>query len=131
MSHIKGDSIELQMKEITQQIAEEINNAIDEAMKEPPKLAKRVIQANAKALVNTGKYRKGWKIKRHRRTKSAVVYNDTEPGRAHLLEYGHVIKNQNGSYGRAPAHPHIKDAETQSVDLFLQTLDSELERILK
>ena len=131
MSFIKGASVELQMREILEGVVNDIGDAVDEALKEPPKLAKRVIQANAKALTNTGRYRKGWKIKRHRRSKGAIVYNDSEPGRAHLLEYGHVIRNQNGTYGRAPAHPHIKDAETQSVELFIDTLDEALDRILK
>lgn len=118
-------SVELQMKEITQEIAESIDNAIDEALKEPPKLAKKLIMNNAPKL--SGSYRKGWRIKRHRRTKGAVVYNATDPGKAHLLEFGHVIKNKNGSYGRAPAHPHIKPAEVQSVDLFIQTLENEID----
>lgn len=128
MSSISGISIEKQMKEITKEIAESINDAVDEALKEPPKLAKRVIMAGAPKL--TGSYRKGWRIKRHRRTKSAVVYNATDPGLAHLLEYGHVTKNQYGQYTRTPAHKHIKPAEEQSVDLFLETIERELNNIL-
>ena len=62
--------------------------------------------------------------------KGAIVYNATDPGRAHLLEYGHVIKNKKGQYGRAPAHPHIKPAEEQSVELFIETLESELNKTL-
>lgn len=120
-------SVEFQMKQITQQITKEIDNAVTVAMKEPPKLAKKLIMSNAPKL--TGSYRKGWKIKRHRRPKSAIVYNETDPGKAHLLEYGHVTKNQFGQYSRTPAHPHIKPAEVQSVDLFLRTLDEELDRI--
>lgn len=126
---MSGKSIEFQMEKILKHTTEQIETAVDVALKEPPKLCKKLIQANAPKL--TGAYRKGWKIKRHRRTKSAVVYNDTEPGKAHLLEYGHVIKNQNGTYGRAPAHPHIKQAETQSVQLFLDTLDEQLDSILE
>lgn len=117
-------SIEFQMKEITKELAKKIDDAITVSMKEPPKLAKKMIMNNAPK--NTGEYRSGWKIKRHRRPKSAIVYNDKAPGKAHLLEYGHVIKNQKGEYGRSPAHPHIKPAEVQSVDLFLQTLEDEL-----
>ena len=113
------------MKEITQEIADNINNAIDVALKEPPKLAKKIIMSNAPKL--SGSYRKGWRIKRHRRTKSAVVYNATEPGKAHLLEYGHMIKNKNGTFGRSPAHPHIKPAEEQSVELFIETLENEID----
>lgn len=128
MAPIKGISLEKQMKEITKEIAEGINNAVDEALKEPPKLAKKVIMSGAPKL--SGSYRKGWKIKRHRRSKSAIVYNATDPGLAHLLEYGHVTKNQYGQYTRTPAHPHIKPAEEQSVDLFLETIERELNNIL-
>ena len=118
-----------QMKELTKEIVDGINDAVDEALKEPPKLAKKVIMAGAPKL--TGSYRKGWRIKRHRRSKSAVVYNATDPGLAHLLEYGHVTKNQYGQYTRTPAHKHIKPAEEQSVELFLNTLNDRLDSILK
>lgn len=117
------------MKELTKEIVDGINDAVDEALKEPPKLAKKVIMAGAPKL--TGSYRKGWRIKRHRRSKSAVVYNATDPGLAHLLEYGHVTKNQYGQYTRTPAHKHIKPAEEQSVELFLNTLNDRLDSILK
>lgn len=131
MSRMNGTSVEIQMKELLENVSKEISAAVDESLKEPPKLCKKIIQTNAQALKNTGEYRRGWKIKRHRRTKSAVVYNDTKPGLAHLLEYGHVIKNKNGEYGRAPAHQHIKPAETESVELFVRTLDEKLDSILK
>lgn len=117
-------SLEKQFKEITKEITEAVDQAVNEALKEPPKLAKKVIMAGAPKL--SGSYRKGWKIKRHRRSKSAIVYNETDPGLAHLLEFGHVTKNQYGQYTRTPAHPHIKPAEEQSVDLFLETIEREL-----
>ena len=122
-------SIEFQMKQLLEGTAEQIDKAVDEALKEPPKLAKKLIMSNAPKL--SGSYRRGWKIKRHRRTKSAVVYNDTDPGLAHLLEYGHVSKNQYGVYGRVNGKAHIKPAEVQSVELFIQTIDEELNQILK
>ena len=125
MSGISGVSIEKQFKQITKEIAEAVDQAVDTALKEPPKLAKKVIMSGAPKL--SGSYRKGWKIKRHRRSKSAVVYNATDPGLAHLLEFGHVTKNQYGQYTRTPAHPHIKPAEQQSVDLFIETLERELD----
>lgn len=122
-------SVEFQMKQLMDGVSEKIEKAVDEALKEPPKLTKKLIMKNAPRL--SGSYRRGWKIKRHRKVKSAVVYNDTDPGLAHLLEFGHIAKNQRGVYGRVNGIKHIKPAEEEGVDLFIQTINEALDEILE
>lgn len=57
--------------------------------------------------VKTGSYAKGWKVGT-RRGSDYIVHNATDYQLTHLLENGHVIRNKKGTYGRAPAHKHIK-----------------------
>lgn len=57
----------------------------------------------------SGKYAAGWSSRKtgeHGFTVYNKVYQLT-----HLLENGHMIRNKKGTYGRAPAHPHIAPAE--------------------
>lgn len=63
---------------------------------------------------SSGEYAKGWTVKRGRANSggfSFIVHNKNAPGLTHLLEHGHVTRNQYGEYGTTPAHPHIAKAE--------------------
>lgn len=57
----------------------------------------------------TGDYARGWTWRQA--GLGFVVYNATDYQLTHLLEKGHAIVNGHGTYGRAPAHPHIKPVE--------------------
>lgn len=72
----------------------------------------------------SGEYASGWVSKPL--PKGAIVYNDTKPQLTHLLENGHGIKNQFGSYGRAHAHKHIKKAETKYAKELVERLVDEV-----
>lgn len=80
-----------------------------------------------------GRYAKGWTVKKDRSLKGIskigdyTVHNKTDWQLTHLLENGHVIKNQYGSYsGRVPASPHIKDAEQTAIRECLSDLEAKL-----
>lgn len=68
----------------------------------------------AKSRRDTGAYRRGWKVGVERNecagTVEAVVYNATAPQLTHLLENGHVVANQHGTYGTVPGDHVIADA---------------------
>ena len=67
------------------------------------------------------RYRRGWRKKKEERTPLTVryvVHNKTDPGLTHLLEFGHVIKNKYGAYGRTTPRPHIKPAEENAAKAF-------------
>lgn len=57
----------------------------------------------------TGDYASGWTTRKS--GLGVIVYNKKAPGLTHLLEYGHVIENKFGEYGRAPARVHIAPVE--------------------
>lgn len=123
-----ANNISLQMDEILKEISEEVDDAIEEGLKKAPKLCKKELRANSPK--NTGDYSKGWKIKRHKkRFKGATVYNDKKPRLTHLLENGHVIRNGKGTYGRAPAQPHIEPASEKATELFIDTVMEKVEKI--
>ena len=56
----------------------------------------------------------------------ALVYNKYAWQLTHLLEKGHMIANQYGTYGRAPAYPHIAPAEERGINEYLNELEKKL-----
>ena len=105
-------------------VAVQMAQLLDEVNKDVEKSAKTNIQRVAKesvqklkntSPVKTGSYASGWGTKKQGDA-DIVVYNRTAPGLTHLLENGHVIRNKKGTYGRAPAHKHIKPVEDWAID---------------
>lgn len=58
----------------------------------------------------TGKYAKGWQVKKLDKM-TQVVHNATAYQLTHLLENGHVVRNAKGTYGRTNGIKHIKPVE--------------------
>lgn len=105
-------------------VAVQMQKLLDEVNKDVQESTKRNINAITKESVQklrntspskTGEYAKGWGVKKQGDMDS-VVYNRLMPGLTHLLENGHVIRNKKGTYGRAPAHKHIKPVEDWAID---------------
>lgn len=98
---------------------------LDEVNKDVQDSAKKNINAVAKESVlklkntspvgRTGDYAKGWGTKKQGEM-DVVVHNRTDYQLTHLLENGHVVRNKKGTYGRAPAHKHIKPVEDWAID---------------
>lgn len=105
----KTGSVSLQMKELLDDYYEEVQKVTDEAIKD-------VAAESVAKLRNTspkgasGRYARGWTVKKDGKL-GRVVYNKTDWQLTHLLENGHIIKNQFGTYGRAPAIKHITPVE--------------------
>ena len=106
-------SVEIQMKELLNEIDEDIRNSV-----------KRNIDAVSKEAVQklkntspqkTGSYSRGWSKKRQGEM-DTVVYNRTDASLTHLLENGHIIKNKKGTYGRTRAIKHIAPVEEWASD---------------
>lgn len=126
------------MKEIQAQIGKILEEYTDEVAVKVARIAESVARDVANDLRSTsprgkGKrhYADGWRVKREtvagrRGTAAAIVYNATKPGLTSLLERGHVVRNQYGTYGRARAIPHIGPAEERGNAEFLRRLESEL-----
>lgn len=97
----------VQLNEILDQYEERVEKAANEAFNEVATEAVQKLKNSSPKL--TGKYAKGWKKKKQ--GDGYVVYNAEAPGLTHLLENGHVIRNQYGSYGRTTAQKHIAPVE--------------------
>ena len=105
----KTGSVSIQMKEILDEFSDKVNEVLEES-------ANTVADESVNKLQNTspyksGDYARGWKVKKESAT-SVIVHNSDHYQLTHLLENGHVIRNKKGTYGRAPAHKHIKPVET-------------------
>lgn len=84
------------MEEHCFEVDEEATQAAGEAGQ---RAAEALKQRSAK---NTGRYSKGWAATAEASESGidVTVHNKTAPGLTHLLEKGHAIVNQHGSYGR-------------------------------
>ena len=105
-------TITLDVEEILNDYSEEVRHVVDEAVNDVAKeCAQRLRDTSPK---KTGEYASGWTIRKERGNKGLAkltVFNKKAPGLTHLLEFGHVIRNGKGTYGRAPAYPHIAPVE--------------------
>lgn len=85
-----------------------------------------------KGLHDTGAYASGWKASKRKgkgKISGFVVHNAKKPQLTMLLEYGHIIRNQYGTYGRTMGIPHIKPAETWSQQEIIRRLGNRLRQI--
>ncbi len=108
-----GGSVTAQMSELL----DEVNKDVEKSTRTN---IQRIAKEGAQKLRNTspkmtGEYAQGWGVKKLG-DKDVVIHNKTMPGLTHLLENGHVIRNKKGTYGRAPAHKHIKPVEDWAID---------------
>lgn len=115
-----------QMREILESVSDGVQDAVSEGMsKSPKRAASKLRSASPK---NKGDYAKGWRAKRID-DNEAVVYNATHPGLTHLLENGHVIRNQSGEYGRYNGIKHIEPVEEDAAEDFFNTISEALDKI--
>lgn len=98
----------------------ELGKVLDEYEKELDENVNIVMHAVAKEAAaklkaespkKTGEYARGWKVKNDFDSKTYTVYNATKPGLTHLLENGHLGRNQYGTWGRVPGKKHIEPVE--------------------
>ena len=106
-----------------EQYNEEVDRATKAAAKEAAEVTVRELKSTSpkrKGGKGKGKYARGWTYKKQELgiNMSYVVYNKGAPGLTHLLERGHVIRNQSGSWGRIRAIPHIARAAEAGIQRF-------------
>lgn len=120
-----ADSVAEQLTRILDDYGDEVKNvARKDAKKAGRETAKELKNVSPK---DTGEYASGWAAKQVDED-TVTVYNRKMPGLAHLLEKGHLIRNKKGTYGRAPAHPHIADVEAEQVEQFVSNVERDLQR---
>ena len=95
-----------------------------EAVRSAGKTVRKEIKGNAPK--NTGEYGMSWRVKTVRETSqtlAVVVHSRNRYQLAHLLEYGHALRNG----GRYEGEVHIATAEEQG----MRQLQEEIERALR
>lgn len=131
-------SISEQLKDILEDETLETRKKIEEVSDEASEYGLKLIKKRSprdknrkSSRVGKGRYASGWRdekeyvggfIMKH------TLHNVNEPTLTHLLENGHVVKNQFGTYGRAEAIPHIERTEKDTADHFEQNVIRKLEK---
>ena len=116
-----ANSIQVDFK-LAAQIAKAVDDYGEQMKKKVQKVGRecannccKEIKETAAAKLSKGRsgdYERGWKVKTEKEDATGygfVVYNKDHPGLTHLLEKGHVERNQAGTWGRVPAYPHIEE----------------------
>ena len=117
-----------QMADVIMKGLNEYAELATEDMKKAVKRAGTTVrkEISANAPVDTGEYAKSWTAKKVRETSNAltvVVHSKNRYQLAHLLEYGHALRNG----GRYEGKVHIASAE----ELGKKQLQKEIEKALK
>ena len=107
------------LKEVDKEVKEAAEDAIDESSKETAKLLRKI------SPKRKGNYAKGWTVKKEDKL-TRIVHNKTHYRLTHLLENGHVIKNQYGEYGRVAGEKHIEPVEKWAVDDVVERINRKL-----
>ncbi len=110
-------SIVRALDDYTEEVQEAVGRAVIEVGKETAADLKQVNRVGNSNVWK--KYPLGWKVKNTARKgrQIAEVHNATEYRLTHLLENGHVIKNQTGkTFGRTREFPHIITEEKKAVE---------------
>lgn len=118
-----ADSVGEQLTRILDDYGDEVKNvARKDAKKAGRQTAKELKNVSPK---DSGEYASGWATKQVDED-TVTVYNRKMPGLAHLLEKGHLIRNKKGTYGRAPAHPHIAPVAERMEQEFIDKVERDL-----
>ena len=121
-----------QMREVLDDIQEGSIVATEESVKKATNKAREYLKRNSPKRKGK-RYASGWRTKKlkSRLSVSITVYNAKYPGLTHLLEKGHVVRNQHGGpYGRTKPQPHIAPAEELGIETFTEELEKELNKQL-
>lgn len=116
-----ADQIMSELTKYSNEVASRINVSSESCAKKLRTTLKRT------SPKKTGDYGKGWRVKQtHKgRTLSVfVVHNATDYQLTHLLEYGHAVK---GGTKRVRAIEHIKPAEEQTINEFLNEVEKAIQ----
>ena len=104
-------TIQSYMEDFGRDVTEAIGEAMDEVGKEA---VKRLKSTSPKKKRNGGRYAKGWKYQRDKKSRlliEARVYNATDGSLTHLLEKGHPIIRNGVVVGRVKPQKHIEPVD--------------------
>lgn len=131
-------SVQEQLDKILAEFLNKESDVIEKAFSDAGKAAKEQVKANSPR--RKGDYAEGWRIKKSKKGNagkivgncSVIVYNKDHYRLTHLLEHGHIVRNQYGAPTRATAkrrvmgQPHIADAQKHGEEILLHELERNL-----
>lgn len=123
-----AETLSVQMGKIFEEYSERVQRVTDVAINRVSREC--VKQLRSTSPKKTGDYAKGWaskKVVSRGNVVDYVVHNKTDYQLTHLLENGHVVINAKGTFGRAPAHKHIKPVEEWANNELPQQIERELQ----
>jgi len=125
---MRTDSIEIQLSDIMDEYSEEVQEVTSETIQRIANETVQTLKSTSPKKPGGGAYARGWAVKRadYGTVTGVIVYNRTNGQLTHLLENGHIIRNQSGTYGRTQAIPHIKPAEEQATRELMNELEKNL-----
>ena len=124
MSSIKIDRLADEVMKGLNEYAEVTTENVKKAVRKAASTVRREIQTNAPK--KSGDYAKSWtakKVRESSHTLEMVVHSRNKYQLAHLLEFGHCLRQG----GRTKAIPHIAPAE----EIGIKQLEDEIERSIK
>ena len=104
-------TIQSYMEDFGRDVTEAIGEAMDEVGKEA---VKRLKSTSPKKKRNGGRYAKGWKYQRDKKSRLLIegrVYNATDGSLTHILEKGHPIVRNGVVVGRVKPQKHIEPVD--------------------
>lgn len=104
-------TIQSYMEDFGRDVTEAIGEAMDEVGKEA---VNRLKNTSPKKKKNGGRYAKGWKYQRDKKSRlliEARVYNATDGSLTHILEKGHPIVRNGVVVGRVKPQKHIEPVD--------------------
>lgn len=116
-----SQSFEVQMKNLLDSYDAEVQKVVDDTAKQ---LVKEGVSKLKGSSPGSGDYAGGWKSKKE--GNGYVIFNGKKPGLTHLLENGHIIRNQFGTYGRVSGRTHIKPVEQWVNDEFTNQVEKKI-----
>ena len=114
-------AVKRELEEYCNFTAEEVKQIVEEVGEN----VKKEIQANAP--VDTGAYRKSWKVTKQKETatsKTVVVHSKNRYRLTHLLEKGHAKRGG----GRVAAKVHIAPAEANAEKQLIERVERSLKQ---
>lgn len=120
-------SIEKELNGILERYAKEVDELTDDTMKKASRNAVKELKATSPK--RSGAYAKDWAVKTEKgfgKSKIYIVHNKKHYRLTHLLENGHIVRNQFGTFGRVSGDGHIKDAEQNAINEVISTLEAKL-----
>ena len=127
---MKFDGLTIELERTLSEYSEEENEKLRKCLKKAALNCKADLKNTTPRSSSNDKHlADGWRIKKNESRGSCeyTIYNVTKPGLTHLLEKGHLIKNQYGEYERYTEHVgFMKTAEEKAkeelIDLLVNTL---------